>query len=493
MPDPVLYEINTRCWLRDLSKAHARAVTLASVPDSEVSSWKHNGFTHIWLMGVWSGGPRALQQALAGAHQSYSQALPDWREEDIGPSPYAIADYTVPPALGGEAGLKCFRNQLHSQGLKLILDFVPNHLGIDHPWVLEHPDVFVQSPHPVPETFRPTTNTGDRWFAHGKDPYFAAWVDTVQLDYRRPATHRLMTGLLLNIAARCDGVRCDMAMLPLNDVFAKTWEKFPPSGRVAVDEFWQSAIMETRKLNPNFLFLAEVYWGLEQRLQDLGFDYTYDKELLDLLLARNGAAVQSHLLTMPPRRLAASAHFLENHDEARIASRLELTEHRAAALLVLALPGMRFLHEGQLVGARIRAPVQLLRRPVEPPQHEIEKMYRQLFDALSRSAVGKGNARLLVPSRTETNQATAANLVAIQWQASGPEFDLVVINLGPSRAIGNVRPAIPELGVGTWAATDLLGQEQYSKQGLELRARGLHLDLPAHATHLFHFKPESWP
>src|SRR5690348_13096265 len=145
MPDPLLYEINTRCWLRELSKLHARPVTLGSVPASEVSGWKRAGFTHIWLMGVWSGGPRALHQALAGTHQRqiYSETLPDWREHDIGPSPYAIADYSVPQALGGEPGLQRFREQLHSEGLKLVLDFVPNHLGIDHPWISEHPDLFV--------------------------------------------------------------------------------------------------------------------------------------------------------------------------------------------------------------------------------------------------------------------------------------------------------------------------------------------------------------
>ena len=153
-----------------------------------------------------------------------------------------------------------------------------------------------------------------------------------------------MTQLLQSIAGRCDGVRCDMAMLVLNDVFAKTWESFPIANHQSpASEFWASAIPAVKETHPGFLFLAEGYWGLEARLQALGFDYTYDKPLYDGLVSRDAAGVQRHLLGMPGGAVAASAHFLENHDEPRIASILSPAEHRAAALLILGLPGMRFL------------------------------------------------------------------------------------------------------------------------------------------------------
>ena len=173
-----------------------------------------------------------------------------------------------------------------------MLDFVPNHVGLDHPWVRQRPDLFVQSPAEVPGTFAQQTGTGVRWLAYGKDPYFAPWTDTVQLDYRRAATRAAMTQLLQSIAQRCDGVRCDMAMLVLSDVFAKTWERLPvsnaaeastPAGsgnlrpndrpnsrlsnpehattKLEHDEFWSSTISAVRQDHPGFVFLAEAYWG----------------------------------------------------------------------------------------------------------------------------------------------------------------------------------------------------------------------------------------
>jgi glycosidase len=225
MSHPLLYEVNARCWLRALSQKSGTAVTLANVPDSEIAGWQKLGFTHIWLMGVWTTGPRSRAEALKSPElrRAYDEVLPGWTEADVAGSPYAIGDYQVPPALGGEAGLKEFREKLRRQGLKLVLDFVPNHVGLDHPWVRQRPEFFVQSLAPAPGAFAQETGAEVRWLAHGKDPYFAPWTDTVQLDYRCAATRAAMTQLLQSIARRCDGVRCDMAMLVLSDVFAKTW------------------------------------------------------------------------------------------------------------------------------------------------------------------------------------------------------------------------------------------------------------------------------
>ncbi|HEY5915718.1 MAG TPA: alpha-amylase family glycosyl hydrolase, partial [Verrucomicrobiae bacterium] len=146
MHHPLLYEVNTRCWLRELSEECGRPVRLDNVPGSEIRAWQELGFTHIWLMGVWPTGPLARAKAMADQQRrQYSEALPDWKTEDVLGSPYAIADYRVAAGLGGEAGLAHFRKNLHEHGLKLILDFVPNHLGLDHLWVRERPGLFVQS------------------------------------------------------------------------------------------------------------------------------------------------------------------------------------------------------------------------------------------------------------------------------------------------------------------------------------------------------------
>jgi hypothetical protein len=440
-------------------------------------------------MGVWTVGPLARHQALSQLEQrlAYSRALRDWQEQDVGGSPYAIADYHVPAELGGEAGLARFRSRLNQEGLKLLLDFVPNHVGLDHRWVHERPEWFVQSSASRPETFVEETATGTRWLAHGKDPYFAAWADTAQLDYRQPGLRDAMTELLCSLADRCDGVRCDMAMLVLQDVFARTWQSFPKGGAEPESEFWEQAIRAVRAERPEFLFLAEGYWGLEPRLQAIGFDYVYDKEVYDRLVRRESAGVQQHLLGASRDLVGASAHFLENHDEARIASTLSLDEHRVAALLVLALPGMRLLHDGQLTGACVKTPVALRRRQQEPTQPRIQELYRGLLTALTDTAVGHGTAKLLEPKAAWPENPTSQNFVLVQWQNSAREFDLVVINLSPHRSQCYTPLKIDFLEDHDWEMADRLGSERFVRSGPQLRTQGLFLDVPASAAQLFHF------
>ncbi len=493
MSFPLLYEINTRCWLAELSRKNNRPITLDNIPESEFVEWQRLGFTHIWLMGVWTTGPLARAVALkAHSRNEYSEVLPDLREDDVGCSPYAVADYAISPIIGGELALKEFRRKLRGYRLKLILDFVPNHLGLDHVWTKERPELFVQSQGESAETFLEETNLGPRWLAHGKDPYFPSWADTVQLDYRRADTRAAMTEILQSIADRCDGVRCDMAMLLLNDIFAKTWKDFPVTNHqspITDHEFWSAAISTVKKRQPDFLFLAEAYWGLEGRLQALGFDYTYDKVLCDHLIARDNAAVQRHLLETPAEVLARGAHFLENHDEKRIASILSPSEQKTAALLVLSFPGMRFLHEGQLTGARLKVPVQLLRRAPEQTDSEIRQTYEQLLTALQTSAVGNGRGELLRPREAWSGNPTAQNITLVQWQKDQPEFDLVAINLAthPSQCYSPLN--IPDASARSWSVKDRLSEQQFVRDSADMKGNGLFLDLPAHAAQLLHFTP----
>lgn len=494
MPHPLLYEINTRCWLSALSASSGTNISLADVPDAELAGWQKLGFTHIWLMGVWTTGPRARGEALRHPElrRAYDQLLPGWQESDVVGSPYAIGDYQVPPALGGEAGLAAFRERLHHFGLRLLLDFVPNHVGLDHAWVSERPELFVQSPAEAPGTFAQTTRAGVRWLAHGRDPYFAPWTDTVQLDFRQPATRAMMTQLLQSIAGCCDGVRCDMAMLVLNEVFTKTWESFPiDNHQLPADEFWASTIPAVKQAHPGFVFLAEGYWGLESRLRSLGFDYTYDKVLYDGLVSRDAVGVQRHLIGMDAEAVAGSAHFLENHDESRIASILTLAELRAATMLILGLPGMRFLHDGQLSGAQLKIPVQLARRPLEPTRADIAAIYNVLLTTLSATAVGQGKGELLQPRPAWSDNPTAQNFVIVQWQSRPPQFDVVVVNLAPHRSQCYAPLTFQHLSAHNWAMKDLLGRECYKRSGDDLQNQGLYLDVPALGAQLFHFEPIS--
>ena len=434
---PLVYELNSRCWLRELSARHGYPVTLANVPETEVASWKRFGFTHVWLMGVWTVGPRARAEALAdnGVRRACQEALPDCHEEDIGASPYAIADYQVAASLGGEPGLHQFRARLNRAGMKLILDFVPNHLGLDHPWIQERPSLFVQGTQPGPGTFSITSGTTR--IAHGRDPHFGAWTDTAQLDYRRLETRIAMEGLLRAIAHVCDGVRCDMAMLLLNDVFSRTWAEFPVvetqvGNSGAGSEFWDAAIASVKREFPDFLFLAEVYWDFEPRLQDLGFDYTYDKVFYDRLTARDLPGLRAHLLQTPPVRAGHNCLFLENHDEPRAAARLQADFHFPAACLMLALPGMRLLHEGQLDGARTKVPVQLLRRPPQPTGTREQAFYARLLAALESSLVGRGSPETAQRIVNANPRVFPNGVFMVSWRGSNGGFEIVAVNLAPT-------------------------------------------------------------
>jgi glycosidase len=432
-------------------------------------------------MGVWTLGARG---------RSWSQKCFRGREDefrcgDIAGSPYAVCGYDVSRKLGGETALARFRRKLNTRGIKLILDFVPNHTALDHPWVREHPEYYVTTSERRDGVIKPYRSAG-RWFACGHCGHGSPWIDTLQLDYRNFELHGAMAGELLAIADKCDGVRCDMAMLVLNEVFVRTWRQFPSAHGTASTEFWAEAIRAVRQQRSGFLFLAEVYWDLETRLQKLGFDFTYNKRLYDCILAHDAPRATHYLESLTAEFLSRSVHFIENHDEPRIASLLPFDEHRAAALLVLALPGMRLLHEGQLSGLRVHANVHFAKRGMESADESIPMFYAQLLAALLRTAVGNGEWRLLKPIVAWAENPTHENFVLVQWQAQPRAFDLAVVNLAAAHSQCYAPLNIEALAGATWRFADLLGDEVHERRGAELVERGLYLDLPPHGAQLFH-------
>jgi hypothetical protein len=490
MDHPLLFEINARHWISGLRKKYParRKLDLGNVPDAELEALAGKGFTHLWLMGVWPTGPKSRAEALrhADLRREYGNALPDWTEEDVLGSPYAVAELQVASFLGGDAALARLRSRLAKFGIKLVLDFVPNHLGLDHEWVRTHPEYFVGRTEPFADSFPVETAHGTRFLAHGKDPYFPGWTDTVQLDYRRPETREAMAGLLEGIARKCDGVRCDMAMLLLEDVIHRTWQHVPPDFEMARGEFWQGATRRVKEAYPGFLFLAEAYWDLEGRLCDLGFDYAYDKRMYDFIVHDQPWDMQPHLLGLGAAN-ARRAHFLENHDEPRIAGSVGLDLHRAAAVLALGLPGMRFLHDGQFEGLRRFARVQLGRRAGEPLDTAVSQLYARLFPAFKESGVGRGDCELLTPGRAWGDNPTAQCFNIVQWQRPGQEdaFDLVVVNLAPHQAQCVVRLTARGLAGNGWVLEDRLGEEVWERDGTALSTTGLYLDMEARGARLF--------
>jgi hypothetical protein len=481
---PALYQINTRVWLTALSRVLGRPATLDDIPDAELDRLAGAGFDWIWFLSVWQTGPAAQQVSRSnpGWRKEFQETLPDLREEDIAGSGFAIQNYTVHRDLGGAAGLARVRQRLRQRGLKLMLDFVPNHMAPDHPWIDEHPHYFVHGSESdlarAPKNYcRVQTKNGPLVLAYGRDPYFEGWPDTLQINYGNPGLQRAMIGELARIAGQCDGVRCDMAMLVLPDVFESTWG-------IRAELFWPKATEAVRRQYPQFQFMAEVYWDREWTMQQQGFDYTYDKRLYDRLCEGHARPVREHLHAGLDYQ-NKMARFLENHDEPRAAATFSSEIHKAAAAVTFLSPGLRFFHQGQFEGRRKRISPHLSRGPAEPTDPDLQQFYDRLLAVLRHQVVREGEWQLLECDAAWEGNWTGDCVLAFAWQGVDDERMLVTVNFAPNQSQCYVRLPFAGLDGAQWRLQDQLGEDVYDRDGSDLQRRGLYLDVPPWHTAVF--------
>ena len=485
---PSLFQINTRVWLRRLSKEHAKKLTLADVDDAIIDRFAQQGFDWIYLLSVWQTGPagRLVSRNHAEWRAEYNVVLPDLVEEDICGSGFAITAYTVSDELGGEAALAQFRERLARRGMRLMLDFVPNHTALDHPWVKGNPAYYTHGSEDflaaAPRNYvRMETDMGSRILAYGRDPNYPGWPDTLQLNYDNPDLQSARIEELISIAQKCDGVRCDMAMLLLPDVFERTWELVP-------EPFWPKATATVRQAYPAFTFMAEVYWDLEWALQQQGFDYCYDKRLYDRLQSGNAQSIRGHLnagLDYQDKLV----RFLENHDEPRAASVFPWPQHRAAAAITFLSPGLRFFYDGQFEGARVRIPVHLYRGPEEPKNHEILEFYNRLLVILKEvEDFRDGQWSLIEPKPAWSGNQSSEGFIAYAWSGKDKLLHVVAVNYQEHRGQCYLVLPFPELEGKQVRLTDMMTNERYERDGGELIGRGLFIDHAAWQINMFEVK-----
>ncbi len=483
---PHLYEVNARLFLRRQSEKYQRALTLATIPEAEWQSLRKRGFDLVWLMGVWQRSPAARREALlnTGLRQELERALPDWTDKDVTGSPYAVYSYTLDPLLGETEELLQLKSILHRQGIQLILDFVPNHLALDHPWTSTHPEWFVNGKeidlHLRPDCFYSSAN--GVCFAHGRDPYFPPWSDTVQVNVFSVALRQALTGELLRIAEVTDGVRCDMAMLMLNEVFQRVWGENIGKLHQPRIEFWTEAITAVRQRFPGFLFLGEVYWGYERKLQQMGFNFTYDKTLYDRLRFGSASEIRDYIAA----NVSCQKHmlrFIENHDELRAIAAFGRPRSLAVAIVLATLPGLRLFHDGQFEGHSIRVPVQLVREPKEVADDEMTKFYDRLLPIADAAAFHDGQWGLLKADQAWTGNLIHDILLAWSWRY-GRQLKVVAVNYSPHPAQGWLKIPLPEEADEKLTFQDELTGATYIRDVSELRTKGLYLDLRAYQSHI---------
>ena len=489
--NPTIYEINTRPWLRRFDRENKKAM-LSDVPVKYWDNLSKKEFDYVWLMGIWKTCDSVIDKYCFEPElvKNYNRALKDWKREDIIGSPFAIDKYEINPTVGTHKSLLELKTLLNKKGIKLILDFVPNHFNAASGLIKENPYIFLYVGKQLydrdPHTFYQPFPGEKSFFAHGRDPFFPSWQDTVQVNFFSIDSRKFLTDTLIDLTKICDGVRCDMAMLALNNVFKGTWGSILKANGFDVPqtEFWKDAIEKVKNVRNDFLFIAETYWDLEWTLQQLGFDYTYDKRLTDRLIAGSVKDIYEHLLAEPDYQ-KKSLRFIENHDEERAATILGKEKSKAAAVVISTILGMRFYNDGQFEGKRIKLPVQLGREPEENPLSGLTEFYNNLLSITSDEVFKKGKWTLVDPISSWGNNKSFENILAWTW-TNKDEKRLVVINY--SETVATCRIKLDVRGYQKeFVVKDLLTDQDYVRSVEEVFNLGLFIELKPYHSHIFSY------
>ncbi len=333
--------------------------------------------------------------------------------------------------------------------------------------------------------YRIETAKQSLFLAHGKDPYFPPWTDSLQLNHFSLPMRAAQLATLRTIAEHCDGIRCDMAMLHLNDIFEKNWSRFLNGAAPPATEFW----IEVRLAVPNLILLAEAYWGTERRLLDLGFSFVYDKELYDAVrdivmpdvrsLLKDDLAHQKHL-----------TRFLENHDEPRAANVFSAERLPSAATLMGTLPGMRLYHQGELDGSRIHLPIALRMAADEAPDPSAAAFFTKILRITGDDVFHRGAWNLLTV--TPEGDAPPDGLIVYEWR-SADSWKVIAVNLTGQASQGRVHFANRSLSAKEYVFYDELNDVRYVRPGDEMRGAGLFVRREGFEAHVFDVSPLPQP
>lgn len=407
----LLLELSARPYLYELSQKYKKNITqIRQIPEEEFEDWKKKGFDYIWMMGIWQLGETGLKHSLK-IKEKFKKYIPDLSDEDIIGSPYCIVSYTINSSIGSRDDLIWFRSKLNSFGIKLILDFVPNHTSFDAPEIKSNPEFYIHSSQPID-----LNQYNEEGIAYACLKKSNPWRDVAQLNLFNEEVRKWQIQILLSIAQVADGVRCDVPMCYLTKVFAQNWGVEP----VPEHEFWEIAISQIKGKYPDFIFIGELYREYNDDLLLLGFDYVYDccsflDETLQILKQRNDNRY---------------VRFTENHDEIRAIERYSnsVEKSNAFSAAILSHPGIRMLFQDQWLGKRNALGVHLKRSVPEEINFKVVKFYEKLFEILSMKALKCGE--ISYPSFSGNEKK-----FIFQWSFQEEKI-LFIINLSDSNQEG---------------------------------------------------------
>ena len=430
MPSVVLVAKSTYVWLDQLSKRHDRMITrLDQIPDSELEALAEAGFTGLWLIGLWE-------------RSEASRAIKHRRgDPDAVASAYALYDYEIAEDLGGQQAYASLRDRAWSKGIRLASDMVPNHVGIDGRWVIEHPDWFVQVDEPpfpgytfggpdlshdervaiqiedhywdgtdAAVVFKRTDRrTGDvRYLYHGNDGTSMPWNDTAQLDYLKQEVREAVIETIKHVARMFPIIRFDAAMTLAKKHVQRLWYPAPGTGggipsrsrfslseaefdRLVPTEFWRDVVDRINEEMPDTLLLAEAFWMLEGYfVRTLGMHRVYNSAFMHMTSKETNAEyrqLMKNILEFDPDILKRFVNFMNNPDEETAAVQFGTGDkYFGVVTLMSTLPGLPMFGHGQLEGFREKYGMEFRRAKWEEAVDEglVDRHRQQLFEILHR-------------------------------------------------------------------------------------------------------------
>lgn len=502
MPETVMIAKSTYVWLAQLSKQHGREIArLDEIPDEELATLAHRGINTLWLIGVWerSRASRTIK-LLCGNTDAVASA-------------YSLFDYRIADDLGGDAAYTRLRDRAFHHGIRLASDMVPNHMGIDSPWVVEHPEWFLSrwdSPYPAysfngPDlsadsrveikiddryytqsdaavVFRRRDNSSGetRYIYHGNDGTSFPWNDTAQLDYMNPAVREHVIQTILHVARLFPVIRFDAAMTLAKRHFHRLW--FPSAGASGAipsraeysmtqaefdqhmpHEFWREVVDRVAAEVPGTLLLAEAFWLMEGYfVRTLGMHRVYNSAFMVMLRDEDNAKYRSVLkntIEFDPDILKRYVNFMSNPDERTTIDQFGTGDKCfGVAVMMSTLPGLPMFGHGQIEGFTEKYGMEY-RRPrhdESPDEALIARHQREIAPLLKKRWLFAESTHFLLYDFVRTNGTVDESVFAYSNRA-GSESALVVYNNVYATTRGTLRHSVlyADKGAGKLAQRSL--------------------------------------
>ena len=484
MPTTVMIAKSTYVWLAQMSRQYGRHIRhLSDIPDEELATLAHRGINTLWLIGVWerSRASRTIK-LLCGNHDAVASA-------------YSLFDYRIADDLGGDPAYIQLRDRAYHHGIRLASDMVPNHMGIDSPWVVEHPEWFIQrwhSPYPAYSFEGPDLSADDRvelkiddhyytqsdaavvfrrrdkwtgetrYIYHGNDGTSFPWNDTAQLDYLNPAVREQVIQTILHVARLFPVIRFDAAMTLAKRHFHRLW--FPGPGASGAipsraengmsqaefdqhmpHEFWREVVDRVAAEVPGTLLLAEAFWLMEGYfVRTLGMHRVYNSAFMVMLRDEDNAKYRSvikNTLEFDPDIMKRYVNFMSNPDERTAIDQFGKGDKCfGVATLMATLPGLPMFGHGQIEGFTEKYGMEYQRPRYEenPDGWLIERHEREIAPLLKRRWLFAESYNFLLYDFFTDSGAVDENVFAYSNHV-GPERALVVYNNVYGHTRGTIR------------------------------------------------------